>query len=326
MFRRLLALPLAALLLLSVLPMNALAVDQTAGLPDTLVAGFIDSPTGGTVLGPGQPFTINGWLVDQSSAVNVGIDAIGVSIQQAGQPTIDLGQARLALSRPDVAAALKNPNWKNAGYALEVPGLPAGTYTLAITARTVSNGLVNRTATVTVGEMTVSSGERWTKYGFNVDAPASMWPMLELLHNNNFDWALSGASRRPTPIRWDDTMPGGVYGQYIPNQNIIKLSSVLKSTSLEARAALLAHELTHMNDHLNGALGEMTGDACYSAESRAFVNEANLWSMLFGREGKQSADYIEAQENTKMWAFAGREHFADLVVRTTGSYVQQCSS
>ena len=64
--------------------------------------------------------------------------------------------------------------------------------------------------------------------------------------------------------------------------------------------------------------------ACYSAETRAFVNEANLWSMLFGPSGKPGADPIEAQENTKAWAFAGNSHFADLVVRTTSSYVRQC--
>ena len=56
------------------------------------------------------------------------------------------------------------------------------------------------------------------------------------------------------------------------------------------------------------------------------MNEGNLWAMLFGRQGKADADAIEAQENTKMWAFVGNSHFADLVVRTTGSYVRQCST
>jgi hypothetical protein len=100
----------------------------------------------------------------------------------------------------------------------------------------------------------------------------------------------------------------------------------LQTTSLEARATFLAHELTHLNDDLNGLLGEMTGDNCYQAEARAFVNEGNLWAMLFGRQGKQDADAFEAQENTKMWAFVGNPHFADLVVRTTASYVRQCGT
>ena len=76
---------------------------------------------------------------------------------------------------------------------------------------------------------------------------------------------------------------------------------------------------------LNGVLGDISGDNCYAAETRAFVNEGNLWAMLFGRQGKLNADAIEEQENTKAWAFSGNTRFADLVVRTTGAYVQQCS-
>jgi hypothetical protein len=283
------------------------------------LTGAIDSPTTGSVLAAGQPFTIDGWLVDPSTAGWVGIDAIGVSAQQGGQAPIDLGRAQLAIARPDVAAATSNPNWNEAGYKLDAPGLPAGTYTLAIKAHT-TRGWVNQTATLKVGELDAT---RWTAYGFNIQAPSSMWPMLELLHNNGFDWALSGATRKNTPIMWA-TLPAGTYGQYSSTYNTVKLSPVLQSTSLEARATYLAHELTHVTDDLNGLIGDGTGSACYSAETRAFVNEANLWTMLFGPRGKPGADTIETQENTKAWAFAGNSHFADLVVRTTPSYVKEC--
>jgi len=322
MSRTLVALSVVAILSLASASMPALAVNDAA-LLDGVVIGFIDSPTTTAVLTAGQPFTINGWLVDKSSPLGVGVDMINVKAQQAGQASIDLGQARTSLVRPDVAVALNNPYWTGAGYSLDVPGLPTGTYTLAINAHTANHGWVSRTGSLTIGAATP---DRWTAYGFNVDGPASMWPMLELLHRNSFDWALAGAGRRPTPIRWDDQLPRGMYGQYDPKANTIKLSSVLQTTSLEARATLLAHELTHLNDDLNGLLGDMSGDNCYGAETRAIVNEANLWSMLFGRQGKQSADSIEAQENTKMWAFVGNSHFADLVVRTTGAYIQQCGS
>ena len=311
---------LASIFLISTTTMSgATSVALADEIPS--VTGFIDSPTTGAILGAGQPFTINGWLVDRSTETTVGVDRIGVTAMQHGQQPIDLGQARLALARPDVAVALNNPNWSDAGYRLDAPGLPAGTYTLAINAHT-SKGWVNQTATLKVGELDVS---RWTAYGFNVQAPSSMWPMLELLHRSNFDWALAGASRKPTPIVWAE-LPRGVYGQYSSTNNTVKLSTVLQSTSLEARAAFLAHELTHLNDDLNGELGDMTGSACYDAETRAFVNEANLWSMLFGPKGKVGADAIEAQENTKMWAFVGNTHFADLVVRTTASYIKQCGT
>jgi hypothetical protein len=167
--------------------------------------------------------------------------------------------------------------------------------------------------------------ERWTAYGFSVVAPANMWPMLELLHAQHFDWELASASRRPTPIVWSN-LPTGVYGSYLTSGNVVRLSRVLQTESVELGTAFLAHELTHLNDDLNGRLGDATGDLCYEAETRAFVNEANFWQMVFGPRGKVAPDAIEDQENQKMFAFVGNERFADLVVRTTPSYVTQCGS
>src|SRR5438093_160969 len=42
--------------------------------------------------------------------------------------------------------------------------------------------------------------EHWTNYGFTITAPSSMWPMLELLHAEKFDWELASAAQRPTPL------------------------------------------------------------------------------------------------------------------------------
>jgi len=170
-----------------------------------------------------------------------------------------------------------------------------------------------------------SDTEHWTAYGFNVTAPSSMWPMLELLHRQKFDWELYSAGQRPTPVVWAP-LPTGVYGSYVPSQNVVKLSFVLQSSSVEVATAFLAHEFTHLNDDLNGRLGNMTGDVCYQAETRAFVNEANFWQMVVGPKGKTTQDPIEAQENAKMHAFVGNSQFADLVLRTTASYIKQCGS
>ncbi|HTD77788.1 MAG TPA: hypothetical protein VK898_09145 [Chloroflexota bacterium] len=170
-----------------------------------------------------------------------------------------------------------------------------------------------------------SDTEHWTAYGFNVTAPSSMWPMLELLHQQKFDWELYSAGQRPTPVVWA-ALPPGVYGSYMPSQNVVKLSFVLQSSSVEVATAFLAHEFTHLNDDLNGRLGNMTGDVCYQAETRAFVNEANFWQMVVGPKGKTTQDSIEAQENAKMHAFVGNSQFADLVLRTTASYIKQCGS
>jgi hypothetical protein len=175
--------------------------------------------------------------------------------------------------------------------------------------------------------VSVSQGdsEHWTAYGFNITAPSTMWPMLELLHKQHFDWELYSAQQRPTPLVWAN-LPPGVYGQYAPALNVVRVSFVLQNASVEVATAFLAHELTHLTDDLNGKLGDMTGDVCYAAETRAFVNEANFWQMVVGPQGKTTTDPIEVQENAKMFAFVGNSNFADLVLRTTASYVRQCGA
>ena len=207
---------------------------------------------------------------------------------------------------------------------------PVPTSTPSVTATPAGTGATaTPTPTSVAATPTPSSasatGDRWTAYGFNVVAPANVWPMLELLHAQHFDWELASASRRPTPIVWS-TLPTGVYGSYLTSGNVVRLSRVLQTESVELGTAFLAHELTHLNDDLNGRLGDATGDLCYEAETRAFVNEANFWQMVFGPRGKVAPDAIEDQENQKMFAFVGNERFADLVVRTTPSYVTQCGS
>ena len=122
-------------------------------------------------------------------------------------------------------------------------------------------------------------------------------------------------------------LPVGVFGQYDRAANVVRLSNALFDTGVEARTALLAHELTHLNDDLNGRLGpstQLSPSDCYATEVRAFQNEANVWQMIFGPEGKPNPDPIEARENVKMWAFVGNAYFTDLVVRTTPSYISQC--
>jgi len=164
----------------------------------------------------------------------------------------------------------------------------------------------------------------WVADGFTIAAPASMWPMLDLLHTMHFDWEIASAAQRPTPLVWAD-LPAGVFAEFDRSTNVIRLSRALQASSVEAGTAFLAHELTHLNDDLNGRLTH-SSSTCYSAETRAFENEANFWSMVFGPQGKRAPDPIEARENMKMWAFVGNPTFADLVVRTTPSYVSECGA
>jgi hypothetical protein len=178
-------------------------------------------------------------------------------------------------------------------------------------------------ATSSIPASSDAPGDHWTAYGFDVLAPASIWPMLEVLHRYRFDWELYSAQQRPTPLLWAP-LPVGVYGQYAPSLNVVRVSYVLQSESVELGAAFLAHELTHLTDDLNGKLGNVSGDVCYAAETRAFVNEANFWEMVNGPQGKTTPDSLEQQENTKMFAFVGNSKFAELVLRTTPSYINQC--
>ena len=48
--------------------------------------------------------------------------------------------------------------------------------------------------------------------------------------------------------------------------------------------------------------------------------------MVNGPQGKVTTDVIEDAENQKMFAFVGNNRFADLVVRTTQSYIKQCGA
>jgi len=204
-------------------------------------------------------------------------------------------------------------------------------FALAVAAIFSSSALVfaeappNDVVAAAAGDTVAADQNHWTAHGFNISAPSTMWPMLELLHNEHFDWELYSAQQRPTPLVWAP-LPSGVFGQYVPTQNVVKLSWVLQNESTELGTSFLAHELTHLTDDLNGKLGNMTGDVCYAAETRAFVNEANFWEMVNGAQGKANPDALETEENAKMFAFVGNAGFADLVLRTTQSYISQCGS
>jgi hypothetical protein len=150
-----------------------------------------------------------------------------------------------------------------------------------------------------------------------------MFPMLEELHILQFDWELASASQRPTPLVWAN-LPSGVFAQYDRRANMVKLSNILLTSSVESRTAFLAHELTHLNDDLNGRLLDSSSSGCYESEVRAFQNEANFWNMIYGPDGIPNPDPIEARENAKMRSFLGNPHFTDLVVRTTPSYIHEC--
>jgi hypothetical protein len=80
----------------------------------------------------GQPFLLAGWAADLDSAVGTGIDTVHVWAYPAtGGAPVFLGTPALGGVRPDVAA-VHGEQFREAGFALTVQGLTAGTYDLAV--------------------------------------------------------------------------------------------------------------------------------------------------------------------------------------------------
>jgi len=88
---------------------------------------------------------------------------------------------------------------------------PAAAATPTATATATAGATAAATAAPLSTTAVASDGGHWTAYGFNITAPSSVWPMLEMLHAYKFDWELYGAQARPMPIVWAN-LPPGVYG------------------------------------------------------------------------------------------------------------------
>jgi len=90
----------------------------------------IDTPGTNDVVG--QPFSLAGWAASLDATASSGIDTIHVwAYPVSGAAPIFLGVASQGFSRPDVAAAY-GEEFGQAGYQLDVQGLSAGDYDLAV--------------------------------------------------------------------------------------------------------------------------------------------------------------------------------------------------
>jgi hypothetical protein len=89
----------------------------------------IDTPRSQAVVA--QPFMLGGWAADLDAASGTGIDTLHVwAYPVGGGSPVFLGVAARG-PRPDVAA-IHGERFRNAGYGLNVQGLGAGTYDLAV--------------------------------------------------------------------------------------------------------------------------------------------------------------------------------------------------
>jgi len=113
---------------------------------DNTFVGFIDQPSSGANIAGGASFTVSGWVVDTSAEGWAGVDGVQVML---GSTT--LAQAAIALSRPDVAAALGNPFFASSGFnAVVSQALPTGPQTLTIVAHTPGKGSWSKQVSVNV--------------------------------------------------------------------------------------------------------------------------------------------------------------------------------
>jgi hypothetical protein len=88
------------------------------------------------------PFTVSGWAFAEN-ANDTGIDAIHVwAIPIAGGPARWLNVATLGIDRPDVAAVF-GPKYTHAGFSVDAPALPPGTYDIWVFARSSISGIFN---------------------------------------------------------------------------------------------------------------------------------------------------------------------------------------
>lgn len=99
---------------------------------------MIDAPVSGTVT---LPFAVMGWALDRHATTGTGVDVVDVWAYPVvggryGSPLF-LGSARYGDARPDVGAYFGMPfTWS--AFGLEVAALPAGTYDVAVFARSAA--------------------------------------------------------------------------------------------------------------------------------------------------------------------------------------------
>jgi hypothetical protein len=99
---------------------------------------------------------------------------------------------------------------------------------------------------------------------------------------------LRGAAGGGVSVR-QRIMPEGFHGAYRPRDRTIALNSRLDGASVQARAAVLAHELRHAVDHVQGTLGD-TEATCLKSEEDAFRVQARVWAALW--DGKLPEDDV----------------------------------
>jgi hypothetical protein len=115
--------------------------------PATLIA--IDTPSNGTAAGQG--FGLGGWAIDLAASSGGGVDVVhayAYPLDWSGG-AIFLGQARVGVARPDLAAAFGG-QFGQSGFNLPTPALQPGRYRVVAYAHSIVSGAFTAVALVDI--------------------------------------------------------------------------------------------------------------------------------------------------------------------------------
>jgi hypothetical protein len=123
--------------------------------------GVIDSPRAGSTLASGAPIHVAGWIVDTDARGWAGFDALHVydGLAESGR---FLARGTVGLNRPDVAAALGDPDHAASGFMATIPAgvLTNGEHTLTVYAHTPDKGWWYQQLTVTLSQQPAATAGR----------------------------------------------------------------------------------------------------------------------------------------------------------------------
>lgn len=158
----------------------------------------------------------------------------------------------------------------------------------------LSSVVLNRSMAATTGSSSISTGE---EKEVQIGQPSGqdeniIWGLTEpeydmlvkavlsLLRSTDAGYELAvkiNIANVPIEWDWDGLLPEGTLAQYDPQTHEILLDLSLLDGPAEVIAAVLAHEATHLADHL--ASGDMDFDSI-SEEHDAKYNEVMVWKEL----------------------------------------------
>jgi hypothetical protein len=133
-------------------------------------------------------------------------------------------------------------------------------------------------------------------------------------------WLLRGAAQGGVAVRRQRT-PANVLGFYQPSTRTITIDTRLDAYSSWVRAVVLAHELRHAVDDVQGTLGA-SQSSCYEDEEAAFRTQARVWGHFWGGNLPPATDRIHAELNGISLAAAYDP--AGLAASLASAYHEQC--